>query len=139
MAEYMLRKHLGRNTDWEVRSAGLSAMGGMAASGFAVEMLGKMGIDLSPHRSSSVDGETVDEATVIVVMTAGHRDELLGMFPEAREKLFLLKSFGLEGGDIDDPMGLTIDAYRRVRDEIAGALPDLVSFMGKMNTGQGVV
>ena len=83
------------------------------------------------HRSRPVDRELVDEAAVIVVMTASHRDQLEMLYPDASGKTFLLASFGPSGehADIRDPIGLPADAYGKVRDEIAAALPGLVSFL----------
>ena len=130
MAEYMLRERLGWYTGWVVSSAGTHASSGLPATRFAVQALKESGITLGPHLSRPVNGELVDDASLIVVMTAGHRDWLMAAYPRAKEKIFLLKSFDPQGsGDIVDPIGSTEGTYRSVRDEIENALPGLVSFM----------
>ena len=130
MAEYLLRQRLGPGADWEVCSTGTSAMSGMTASFSAVEVLNEGGIDLSPHRSRPLTRELVDTASLIVVMAAGHRDFIRTVYPDAVEKVFLLKSFDQgHQGDVEDPIGMTADTYRQIRNEIERALPGVMSFM----------
>ena len=130
MAEYLLRDRLGPEADWEVGSAGTSAGHGMQASDSAVETLREKGLDLSRHRSQPLSRELVDGASLVVVMTAGHRDFIRTAYPDAAEKVFLLKSFDpVNGGDMDDPIGLTTDIYRDIGGEIDRALPGLITFM----------
>lgn len=129
MAEYMLRAGLGAESDWTVASAGLAAGVGMTASLPAVRTLAEEGIDLTPHRSRPLDRNLVDAATVIVVMTGGHRRQVARSFPDAMDRVFLLGSFGSGNGDIPDPIGLADEAYDGIRDLIADALPDLMSFL----------
>ena len=90
---------------------------------------------MTRHRSQPVTRELVDAASVIVVMTASHREQLRMLFPRAREKTFLLKSFDPrgEGGDVDDPIGSSVANYRRVRDEIEEAIPELKKFMENLD------
>jgi len=66
-----------------------------------------------------------------VAMTAAHKEDILRTFPSAKGKVFLLKALGTAPvpDDVDDPAGLTTDSYRRVRDEIDAALPDVVLFL----------
>jgi len=135
MAEYMLRRELGEDGGWRVKSAGVAAVHGLPASPEAVQALAEDGIDLSPHRSRPLDGDLVDEAAVVVVMTAAHRDQLVRLFPDAAGKVFLLKAFGHAAGDLRDPMGLPVERYRDVRGEIAEALPELAAFLNELDTG----
>ena len=131
MAEYLLRDRLGPDMEWGIRSAGITAGSGMPASDGAVSALGERGIDLSPHRSRPVTRELVDAASLVVVMTTSHREQIGKLFSDSKEKTFLLKSFvsASGGGDIDDPIGSSADTYRGIRDEIEAALPELISFM----------
>jgi L-threonylcarbamoyladenylate synthase len=131
MAEYLMRRWLGRDSGWAVSSAGTSAVDGMSASVEAVRALAELKIDLRPHRSRQLTGEIVDAASLIVVMTAAHRTAVLERFPGARDKAFALKSFGGRSGDVDveDPIGAPLEGYRKTRDEINAALPDLILFM----------
>ena len=131
MAEYLLRRRLGKQADWKVGSAGLFTGNGMAASQPAIEVLREQAIDLTPHRSRVVTKDIIDAATLIVVMTRAHAAELKHRFPEAQDRIYLLKSFdpGCGGGDIPDPLGGTIAQYRTIRDEIEAAMPDLILYL----------
>jgi protein-tyrosine-phosphatase len=131
MAEYLLRCRLGKQADWQVDSAGLVAGNGMAASQLAIEVLREQAIDLTPHRSRVVTKDIIDAATLIVVMTATHAAELKRRFPEAQDRIYLLKSFdpGCGGGDIPDPLGGTTAQYRTIRDEIEATIPDLILYL----------
>lgn len=135
MAEYLLRDRLGQGSGWEVGSAGLSTCDGMSASGAAVIALREFDIDMKMHASRVVSRELVDSASLIVVMTASHLTQLRAMYPSAVEKSFLLKSFAPDGrgGDVEDPIGASVDVYRGIRDEIEEALPELISFMQSLS------
>jgi len=134
MAEYLLRERLGGDGAWEVRSAGLAALSGMPASAAAVATLRESGIGLGSHRSRPLTRELIDAASLIVVMTAGHRNQVTALSPRAIEKTFLLSTFNAaaNASDIDDPIGLSLVSYRGVRDEIVAALPGLVAFMNSL-------
>jgi protein-tyrosine-phosphatase len=136
MAEYLLAHRLGPESNWTVGSAGTIAAYGMGASPAALTALEERGIDGSAHRSRPLDKELVDSAAVIVVMTASHREQLRTLFPQQADKVFTLKSFDAasQGGDVDDPLGLSVDAYRDIRDEIEAALPGLIEFMRVLDT-----
>ncbi len=131
MAEYLLRDRLGRDSTWDVASAGLSTLNGMPASGAASIVLGELDINMGMHVSRPVNRELVDSASLIVVMTASHLVQLRAIYPSVTEKSFLLKSFAPtgRGGDVEDPVGSSVDVYRGIRDEIEEALPELISFM----------
>lgn len=131
MAEYLLRRLLGKQAGWRVCSAGLFTGNGMAASPPAVAVLREQAIDLTPHRSRVATKDIIDAATLIVVMTSAHAAELKRRFPEAQDRIYLLKSFdpGRGGGDIPDPLGGTNSQYRMIRDEIEATLPDLVLYL----------
>ena len=131
MAEYLMRRWLGPDAEWHVESAGVSAADGLPASEEAIQVLRELGIALDPHRSRRLTPDLVDPASAIVVMTASHRSAIEASFPQARGKVFLLRSFGASGvdQDIEDPIGASVDTYRRVRDEINAVLPDLAIFL----------
>jgi RpiB/LacA/LacB family sugar-phosphate isomerase len=131
MAEYILRERLGPSSGWVVASAGLGAMRGSPASAEAVAALDEWGIDLTPHRSQPLTQELVDGADIVVVMTDAHRAEVLRRFSQAADKVDLLTSFGTAGeaDDVPDPIGLSVDAYRKIRDDIESAITDFILHM----------
>ena len=130
MAEYMLKKRLGPDSCWHVTSAGTFASYGAPASENAVKVLAERGVNLRSHLSKPLTRDLIDGAALIVVMTAAHREQLLEHVGGISEKLFTLKSFTSGGeGDVQDPIGLSIDTYRAVRDEIESALPELTGLL----------
>jgi protein-tyrosine phosphatase len=132
MAEYLLRHRLGPGRRWVVTSAGVAAARGMPASDAAVRVLDELGIDLRGHRSRPLTRDLLDRAEVVVVMTASHRDQVHAMAPESAGKVHLLRAFHpTEDGDVLDPIGLSEDAYRRIRDEVTEALPGLLAYLGE--------
>ena len=138
MAEFIFRRHLASRPDWATCSAGVMAGYGIPASRYAVKAVKELAIDLRPHRSQPMSGELVDDAAIIVVMTRAHREELCERFPDAEPKVALLKSFDPEsdGGDVLDPIGMTLDVYRHVRDEIATALWGLDAHLSRVEAGE---
>ena len=136
IAEHLLRARLGPESNWEVHSAGLAAFPGMGPSAAAIQVMNSRGIDIAGHASRPLDRGLVDAASLIVVMTASHLDEMRERFPDAIEKVLLLKSFdpATETTDIEDPMGSSVDTYRRVCEQIDRALPGLTAFMSALET-----
>jgi protein-tyrosine-phosphatase len=131
MAEGLLRKLLGPDSGWEISSAGVRAASGFPASPNAVEAMRELDIDISAHRSRLLTPELINGADLLVTMTRDHRDIIVELNRESGSKVFLLKSFGVSQSavDITDPVGEELDVYRRVRDEISAALPDLILYM----------
>lgn len=131
MAEYLLRHSVPESSGWVICSAGVAAPPEMPASEPAIEALDEIGIDLRPHRSRQLDQEMVAAATLIVVMTSSHRRLVWSIAPGGAHKVVLLKSFDPAAGDLDveDPIGMSLEVYREVREEIRAALPGLIAFM----------
>lgn len=131
MAEGLLKAMLPKDCGWEVSSAGVCAANGWPVSDHSVEALREKGVDIAELTSTTLTPERIEEADLLVTMTEGHRQAVLAVAPQSEGKVFLLKSFGVAQcpADIDDPIGGTLDDYRRVRDEIDAALPDLILYM----------
>jgi protein-tyrosine-phosphatase len=132
MAEYLLRNLLGRDSGWTVESAGVSAGNGMPASAEAIAVMDQdEQIDLRPHRSRMLTRPLAAEADLLIGMTDSHRAQILGSFSEADGKTFVLTDFDAERrtAGIPDPIGRSIDVYRRIKDQINAALPDLILYM----------
>ncbi len=132
MAEYLFRDmFLADHENWRVCSAGVAASYGIPASRFAIKALDECGIDLTPHRSQPVIPQMASTADLLVVMTRGHRAQILELYPSAAHKAILLLPFQSQASELDliDPIGLSFDVYRYVRDAIRGALPGLSDYL----------
>ncbi|MEI6891928.1 MAG: low molecular weight protein arginine phosphatase [Pontiella sp.] len=131
MAEALFRQRIGKELNWEVQSAGVFANTGSPASRPAEEALQEQSIDLSKHKSQPVTAELVENATLIITMTAEHAAHVLNSFPEVGNKVCLINSFGTSKVpvDVSDPFGGSLITYKRTRDEIDRALSDLILFI----------
>jgi glycine hydroxymethyltransferase len=132
MAEGLMRHLLRGRTDVQITSAGLGALDGQPPSEFAVQVMGELGIDISYYRSQALRIPVVEQADFIFTMTRQQQDGIQTIYPAAAEKTFVLREFEdaeVIGKDIGDPIGQSIEIYRRTRDQIQNALPSLVRFI----------
>jgi len=96
-------------------SAGLLALTGNHASSLAHKVAAEYGVDLSGHVAKSVKEAMVNKSDLILVMENSHTKILLDTFPEAENKMFLVRRFarfGSKNRGVTDPYGLTYEAYR---------------------------
>ena len=135
MAEGILREMLKGRSDLRVVSAGLGALEDLAPSEFAAKVMAERSLDISGLRSQSLTKELVGQADFIFVMTGAQQETLQMLYPAAAEKTFLLREFEeAELGankDIADPMGQPLEVYRRTRDQIERAMPNIVKFINE--------
>ncbi len=108
----------------EVRSAGVMTATGLLSTPEAIQLLDTVGVDLRRHRSSQLTPEMIRKADLILGMTPFHVQFAVRMTDEAKNKTFLFKEF--TGSDpknyqITDPMGHTLEVYKRVFREIRQA------------------
>jgi RpiB/LacA/LacB family sugar-phosphate isomerase len=119
--------------DIEVTSAGIGAVGGQPPSPHSVEVMTELGIDIRNIRSKPLMAELVRKADFIFVMTYGHLDSMLLLFPSAAEKTFLLREFETDlpvmEREVSDPIGQSRETYRDCRDQIRAALPRLLDLV----------
>ena len=134
MAEALFRLALPNTSVWRVASAGLAACEGCPASEAAVEAIAEVGGNLKEHCSQPVTPRLVQEAAAIIVMTDAHAQQITGLYPSARDRLFLLRSFDPESpahSNVADPFRGSLDDYRKCRDLIRKAIPGLVNYLAQ--------
>lgn len=83
----------------EVKSAGISAITGSPATQHAIDVLREQGIEIN-HRSQKINQELIDWADVILTMTDFHRQVLIHDFPEAVDKVHILKAYARENEEV---------------------------------------
>ncbi len=104
MAERLTAKMLERfdlGDDVQVMSAGLAALPGEPASSGACEAMRRDGIDLSNHRAKQLTKKMVEEADLILTMTASQKRHLLEIYPMSAGKVFVLKEFAEHGYNLE--------------------------------------
>lgn len=129
MAHVLLERMLAERGlgDIRVRSAGVArfARDGMLASLDARIVLREIGIHLAEDDFTSTDlkrhPELLDEAAVVVTMTADQKHTITE-FAATPRPLLTLRELAGEEGDIGDPVGQGEDVYRACRDEITRCL-----------------
>ena len=125
MAEGIFNQILKENDDDDIHvtSAGISVYVSTSASEEAICAMEEMDIDISDHMSSQVTEEDVENADLVLVMTTGHKNILIDLFPDSADKIFTLLEYAYRNEeDIADPFGMDQDAYRQCAIEIKGAI-----------------
>jgi protein-tyrosine-phosphatase len=118
MAEGLLRKRLGEKLGcapdeldrcgYSISSAGIAAMPGGAPSDEAVDVMQADGVEIGGHRSQAVCDRMINDADLILTMTASHRQMLVSQWPLAGPRAFVL---GRNEGDVFDPIGMPLEYY----------------------------
>ncbi len=100
MAEALLKDMAADSKEeYEIISAGTTALAGEPAAGEAVRALEEIGVVMTGHKSQPVTPELLEKVDLIITMTRGHKEKILELMPRAGEKAFTLKEFSrkLEG------------------------------------------
>ncbi len=109
-----------------VQSAGISAMMGSRPSPEAVEVLGRMGLNLADHESQPLTANLVRQADIVWTMTRSHRQAIVAQWPEAAGRVHVLSR---DESDIADPIGGPVEFYERcaaqIKAELAARIADL--------------
>lgn len=131
MAAAYFRKLLDDNgvRDVETRSAGVMTITGLLASQEAIQVMSAEGVDMHRHRSTQLTPELIRKADLILAMSPFHRQTALRMAEDAKNKTFLLKEFtksDLKNVQIADPMGCTLEVFKKCFKEIKAACDRLI-------------
>jgi len=136
MAERIFKKKSGEKArnDIGVSSASVFNMGGAPADSKAVEILEREGIAARDHYSRLLTEEMIVEADWILVMEQQHREVIIWNYPDAGDKVFLLKPFTRDcfqasnddRENIKDPHHLSDYHYRLCFAEISLAVEGLL-------------
>jgi tRNA threonylcarbamoyl adenosine modification protein (Sua5/YciO/YrdC/YwlC family) len=110
-----------------VASAGIAAWAGGQASAGAMDAMQEMGCDLGGHESQPLTEQLVQQADIILTMTAAHRAAILAQFPEAGGRVAMLSP---DRQDVLDPIGGGLDVYRRCARQIHGHLAARLDTLG---------
>ncbi len=133
MAEALMDKLARKRGDVRCVSAGIGAVDGQPATDLAVDVMAELGGNLTHHRSLALRAGMIEQADFVFTMTRQQQDLLQALYPEAAEKIFVLREFQEvppdESRDIADPIGSPVGVYRQTRDQIRDALPSVLEFI----------
>lgn len=114
MAQVILEQLLAaRGLRARVTSAGIAAADGAPAAAAAVQVMQEQGLDLSGHEAKLLTPALIDEADLILTMSSAQKDAIRDMNAGAIEKTFSLAEFVGRSGDVDDPVGQSVEVYRQ--------------------------
>jgi protein-tyrosine phosphatase len=118
MAEFLMRRELsGAGIEHQVHivSAGLHATAGREAHPWAQQASEDFGISLAEHRAKPLTRAMVEQADGVLAMDFQNKAELLTLYPEFKEKIFMLSAYA-EGPwqyrEIPDPYLGDLDTTR---------------------------
>lgn len=106
----------------EVESAGTHALPGAPATEETVRVLQEGGVNPEGHRARLLTREMVQEADLVLTMTAAQAAYVRELAPEFADRVHTLGTFAGGGEDIQDPIGLGIEAYRECARKLAALI-----------------
>ncbi|MHC4712172.1 MAG: L-threonylcarbamoyladenylate synthase [Planctomycetota bacterium] len=126
------QEHLGE-AGFSVASAGTGAFGGTPPSREAIDVMREVDIDISGVLSQPLTFQLVREADDIFVMAPTHGESIKAIDPEAADRTRLV---ALDGRPIEDPIGQSVETYRRVRDSLMRAVSERIEGVLDENSGR---
>jgi protein-tyrosine-phosphatase len=117
MAEGLMQKMLDAAGLDSVRvlSAGTHAVTGYPPTQETIDVMEKEGIDVSGHLGQPVTATLIEHADAIFCMEPAHRETVLELVPEAKERTHLLATYGLSEEPphpaVPDPIGRPAEVY----------------------------
>ena len=113
-------------------SAGTSAMTGMPASQHSVDVLEKVGVDISQHKATQLNSALLEECFALFAMEDTHLMIAKSRFSKSMPKRAMtVKGLNPNADDknISDPFGGDFLDYEFVRDEVAESIPFIVKYL----------
>ncbi len=107
-----------------VESAGVSAWTGLLAAPHARQVVAGYQASLDHHRARDLS-EVEGNFDWVITMTQSQKDRVVRMKPEWKERTMTLSEMVGESGDILDPAGQNLEAYKAVAEEIYRLLQKL--------------
>lgn len=135
MAEGLLRHLLPTPLKNQVRvsSAGTYALHGNQPAPHAVEVMTRLGIDISAHRARMVTSEMLRRVDLSLAMEKNHLDALrtMRMFGKSNARMLTAFSPGEEQPDVADPYGGPPEMYQESLDAIRPAVEGVIDWLLK--------
>ncbi|PIP67557.1 MAG: threonylcarbamoyl-AMP synthase [Candidatus Omnitrophica bacterium CG_4_9_14_0_2_um_filter_42_8] len=94
-----------------IDSAGISTFAGIGAAPNTVSVMKEEGVDVAGHIGKNINKDILKRSDIIFVMEKFHKDFIINIMPETKDKIRLLR----EGQDIPDPIGRSLEEYRSVK------------------------
>lgn len=125
--KYLIEKH---GLPIAVQSAGLDTSFGKPAHPLAQLVGTDGGLILAKHATQPLHKDQVDRADMIVVMEWQQRNRVIKLYPQARQKVFLLRQFYDQSvREVADPYSGTLEDFQTCFSMIKQACDELVAQM----------
>ncbi len=112
----------------QIKSAGTHAWEGGQAASNTIAAMQAHGFDLRSHRTTPLSSALIAWADHVVVMEPMHRDKVLGLAPDAADKVVPMWPFVDETGDhVLDPQGGPLEGFEAMASSLAEASKALVA------------
>lgn len=119
-----------------ISSAGILGIEGEQASDFSISVAQENGLNLESHRSQGISPDMMKESDIILCMTLDHAEKLKYLYPDQGDKIYPLKEYLIKNElfsySIEDPIGLSIDFYRKVFYDIKIEMERIYPFIKKI-------
>jgi protein-tyrosine-phosphatase len=135
MAESLMKKALSETSppnsqSVRIVSAGLHANPGREAHPWMQEAATGMGISLASHRSKLLTRQMVDQADAVFAMDFQNKAELLTLYPDASEKVFMLSAYAeceWRDREIPDPYLADLEGTRYCAKQLETCIHNLLA------------
>jgi len=102
----------------KIFSAGCAAFEGSPATAEAITAMAAKDIALDDHQAKKVEASLLGAAELIVTMGEGNYHQLITNWPAVGGRLYTLREWGDEVGDVVDPLGQGQAAYDQTSEEL---------------------
>lgn len=133
IAEYLFNYYSQKQKlPYMAKSAGLLETGALISLN-SMQLLAEQGIISDQHYSRKINPEIISSSWLVLTMEQRQKDNIIRNFPESAHKVFTLKEYVGEEGDIADPIGYDLDYYRDIYKQIDEALLKLIAKLTQNN------
>lgn len=129
IAEYLFNHYSSKlKLPFKAQSAGLISGGAMISLN-SLQLLAEQGISSQEHYSRQINPEILSQNWLVLTMEERQRDVIRNNYPEYAQRVYTLKEYVGEDGDIADPIGEELDYYRNIYNQIDAALLKLFNML----------
>ena len=141
MAERMFKRALIEHAidGIQVKSAGIHAHAGTEAHPRAQVAAHELGLPLDNHRSQLLTPSMMEAADAVFAMDFQNKAELLALFPQAENKIFMLGAYAEDSKrscEIPDPFFGDQDEARRCYRVLQMCVDNLIESLWQKDSGQ---
>ena len=90
----------------------------------AVKLLHDRGLEVGDHIAAQLTPNDIRHADLVLTMTAKHRDRVLALYPDAKDKVFTLSEYATGSyAEVADAYGKPIEVYATMIKQLEGFVP----------------